>query len=146
MGGEKKKLCLVVIIASNQKQSLHRSILAPQHFTSAFFSKHTRETLFLNQPIAQVLYQPSSQIFPTDIYLKDKKSFIRLTLENFWSLQKNNSHRCNMAHWPRPWLYFKCPKSQWWFALTACSIQLPLLMLHSVILLPGCLLLYCTAG
>lgn len=73
--------------------------VAPQHFTSAFFTKHTRQTLFLNQPIAQVLYQPS---FPHCHSVEREKSFISLlTLENFWSLQKNNSHSCYMADWSR---------------------------------------------
>lgn len=84
--------------------------VAPQHFTSAFFTKHTRQTLFLNQPIAQVLYQPN---FPHCHSFEREKSFISLlTLENFWSLQKNNSHSCYMADWSRPWLHFRCPKSQ----------------------------------
>jgi len=142
---KKKKLFVVVIIASSKKQSLHVSILAPQHF-SFLFKTYQRDSV--PKPAYSPGPAPAQQpFFSHRCIFKREKSFIRLlTLEKFWSLQKNNSHSCYMTDWPRSLLDFRCPKSQWWFAFTAHSIPSPLLVLHSVVLLPGPLPLYCTAG
>lgn len=115
-------------------------------YFSFLFKTYQRDSILKSAFCPGPVPAPESNFYHWHI-LKREESFIRLlTLENFWSLQKDNSHSCYMADWPRPQLHFRCPKSQWWFAFIARSIQLPLLMLHSIILLPGPLPLYCTAG
>lgn len=99
MGEKVKKKRLVVILVFNQRQCSHFSSSAL--YFSFIFKTYQRNFISKSAFCPGPVPIQWSNVSHWHIF-KRENSFIRLlTLENFWSLKKDNSHSCYMADWPR---------------------------------------------